>query len=89
MVLRIIKRQFFLYLNEHISCDPSLEPSCQDGSHGGSQNMFLWRNMANIPKLSLLPLLIWSTGHFLVSVENFFNKIEVLSIIRVLSQDGS
>ena len=38
-VLRIIERSFFLFLNENISCNPSLEPSC-DGSDDGSQHMF-------------------------------------------------
>ena len=37
----------FLFLNEIICCDPSLEPSQRDGSNDGSQNMILWRNMAN------------------------------------------
>ena len=31
----------FLILNENICCDPSLEPSHQDGSNDRSQNMFL------------------------------------------------
>ena len=31
---------FFLFLNENICCDPSLEPSRRDGSNDGSQNMF-------------------------------------------------
>ena len=31
---------FFLFLNENILCDPSLEPSQRDGSNDGSQNMF-------------------------------------------------
>ena len=31
---------FFLFLNENICCDPSLEPSRRDGSNEGSQNMF-------------------------------------------------
>ena len=39
----------FLFLNGNIWCDPSLEPARQDGSNDGSQNMFLWRNMANYP----------------------------------------
>ena len=30
-------------------CDPSLEPSRQDGSNNGSQNLFLWKHMANYP----------------------------------------
>ena len=34
---------------KNICCDPSLEPSHRDGSNDGSQNMFLWRNMANYP----------------------------------------
>ena len=46
-VLRIIQIYFFLFLNEKICCDPSLEPSRRDGSNNGSQNTFVWRNMAN------------------------------------------
>ena len=47
-VLRIIQiRSFFLFLNINICCDPSLEPSRGDGSNDGSQNMFLWRYIAN------------------------------------------
>ena len=42
----------FLFLNENICCDSSLGPSRRDGSNDGSQNMFLWRNMANYPFLS-------------------------------------
>ena len=41
----------FLFLNKNISCDPSLEPSQRDGSNVGSQNMFLWRIIANYPKI--------------------------------------
>ena len=37
----------FLFLNENIYRDPSLEPSQRDGSNDWSQNMFLWTNMAN------------------------------------------
>ena len=45
---------FVLFLKENICCDPSLEPSGRlepsrpDSSNDGSQNMFLWRNMAII-----------------------------------------
>ena len=39
----------FLFLNENICCDPSLEPSRRDGSNDESQNMFLQRNIANYP----------------------------------------
>ena len=35
-VLRIIQRCFFLFFNENIPCDPSLEPSRGDGSNEGS-----------------------------------------------------
>ena len=41
-VLKIIQRFFFIFLNENICCDPPLEPSHQDGSNDGSQNMLLW-----------------------------------------------
>ena len=47
--MRIIQRKFFLLLKENICCDPSLEPSLQDGSDDGSQIMFLWRNMVDYP----------------------------------------
>ena len=71
-VLRIIQRQFFLFLKENICCDPSLEPSQRDGSNDGSQNMLLWRISEIwiiIPKLSLLPFLIWSTEMVCVNIE--------------------
>ena len=48
-VLTIIQRQVFLFLNENICCDPSLEPSQRDGSNDGSQNMFLWSKVAYYP----------------------------------------
>ena len=41
-------------------CDPSLEPSRQDGSNEGSQYMFLWRNIENY--LLIIPILFYSTG---------------------------
>ena len=37
----------FLIYKENICCDPSLKPSPGDSFNDGSQNMFLWRNMAN------------------------------------------
>ena len=37
----IFQRSFFLFLNENVCCDPSLEPCRQDGSNDGSQNVFL------------------------------------------------
>ena len=40
---------FFLFLIETISCDPSSEPSRRDGSDEGSQPMFLCRNNKNYP----------------------------------------
>ena len=46
-LLMIIQRQIFLFVNENICCDPSLEPSRRDASNDGSQNMFLWRSMAS------------------------------------------
>ena len=33
--------EFFLFLNENVCYDPSLEPSWRDGPNDGSQNMFL------------------------------------------------
>ena len=39
-------------LNKNIFCDPSLEPSCRDGSNEGSQHMFLLKNKKNYPPLS-------------------------------------
>ena len=43
---------FFLFLKENICCDLSLELSRQEGCNDGSQNMFLWRNIANYLFLS-------------------------------------
>ena len=40
---------------------PSLEPSWQNGSNEGSQDMFYVEILKIVPQLSLLPLLIWST----------------------------
>ena len=40
---------FFLFLNENICCDPSLEPSQRDGSKNGSQHTFKRSNMENYP----------------------------------------
>ena len=34
----------FLFLSENICCDPSLEPSQQDGSNDGSQICFYGKN---------------------------------------------
>ena len=59
--MKIIQRYFFLFLNENISCDPTLEPSKRDGSNDVSQNMFYGEILLIIPSFSLLPLLIWST----------------------------
>ena len=51
-VLRIIQRYFFLFLNENICCDPSLEPSRRDGSNDGSQNMcFCGKILINSQKI--------------------------------------
>ena len=49
---------FFLFINENICCDPSLEPSRRDGSNDGSQDMFYGEIWLSIPELSLLSLLI-------------------------------
>ena len=42
-------KDIFLFLNENIYCDPSLEPFQWDGFSDGSQNVFLWRNFDNYP----------------------------------------
>ena len=39
----------FLFLQENIHCDPSLEPSRRDGSNEESQCMFVWSNKENYP----------------------------------------
>ena len=61
-MLRISQRYFFFLFNQNICCDPSLELSQGDSSNDGSQNMVLWKNMVIIPKLSLLPVLIWNSA---------------------------
>ena len=60
-VTEIIYRQFSILLQISISCDPSLEPSCPDGSNEGSQHIFYGEIRKIIFELSLLPLLTWST----------------------------
>ena len=56
----IIPRYFFLFHSQNICCDPSLELVRRDGFNDGSQSMFCEEIWIVIPKLSLLPLLIWS-----------------------------
>ena len=36
-----------LFLHKNVFSDPSLEPSCQEGSNEGSQHRFLLRNKKN------------------------------------------
>ena len=38
-----------IFLISQRKCDLSLESSQRDGSNDGSQNMFLWRNIASYP----------------------------------------
>ena len=52
----------FLFLNKNICCDPSLEPSRCDGSNDGYNISLKGVILKIILKLSLLPLLIWSTA---------------------------
>ena len=60
-VLRLIQIYFFLFINENICCDPSLEQFWRDVYFDGSHNMFYGEIWLIIAKLSLLSLLIWST----------------------------
>ena len=46
----------------------SLEPSRQDGSNSGSQNMFYGEIWVIIRTLSLLTLLIWSTANIIYAL---------------------
>ena len=39
----------FFYFSKKTCCDSSLELSRRDGSNDGSQNMVLWRKVANYP----------------------------------------
>ena len=55
----INQKKKFLFLNENICCDPSLEPSQRDGFNEGPQYMFLWgkknwKLSKNCPHYSLL-----------------------------------
>ena len=43
----IIRDNFLLILHKNICCDPSSEPSQQDGSDEGSQHMVSTRNKKN------------------------------------------
>ena len=53
-----LSKIFFLFLNENISCDPSLEPSRRDGSNDRHKICFYGGVWKIFPELSLLPLLI-------------------------------
>ena len=58
-VLQTQFSSFFLFLNENIHCDTSLELSLRD-IYGE-----IW---LVIPKLSLLPVLIWSTVSIVICI---------------------
>ena len=64
---------FFLFLNENISCDPSLEPSWGDGSNEGSQICFFMEKYGKL-SLNYTPLLIWSIA---LSISIHTNKVSV------------
>ena len=56
---------FFLFLNENICCDYSLEPSRRDGSDEGHNiclNGEIWKI---VPNFSLLAFLILSTAEYM------------------------
>ena len=50
-----------MFLDKNLLCDPSLEPSYQDGSKEGSHCMFSLRISKIILELSSIPLLIRSS----------------------------
>ena len=52
---------FFLFLIETICCNPSSEPSRQDGSDEGSQHMFLCRIKRIIPNYHQILICIYSS----------------------------
>ena len=60
-VLRIIQRYFFLFLNKNRCCHPSLECLNKTVLMNGQKIRLQGEIWLIIPKLSLLPLLIWST----------------------------
>ena len=49
--LMIIRDTFLLILHKNICCDPSSEPSRQDGSDEGSQHMVSIRSKKNYPTI--------------------------------------
>ena len=80
---------FFLFPNENICCDPSLEPSQRDGSNEGNNICFCGEIGIIILKL---PLLIWSTerNNFCDAVFAFlgleaFSKWDLLLRKRIYS----
>ena len=50
----IIRDNFLLILQKTLCCDPSSDPSREDGLDEGSQHMLSMRNKKNIIKYSLL-----------------------------------
>ena len=64
---------------KHIWYDPLLAPSLWNGSNDGFKTCFYGEVLLIIPKLSLLPLFIWSTGNNCTDTEHQIRWI--LSII--------
>ena len=48
----------FIFPNENIYCDPSLEPSHRDSSNEGSQHVFIEKSRKNFFEFSSIPPLI-------------------------------
>ena len=62
-VLKIIQRQFFLFPNESVCCDSSLEPPQEDGSNDGSP--CCKGSQENYPKISpVFHFRLYSDGYF-------------------------
>ena len=46
---RIVKNNIFLFLNENVCCDPTVQPSHQDSSNEESQCTLLCKNIESLP----------------------------------------
>ena len=68
----------FLFLNENLCCDPSLELSQWDGSTERSQNVFVWRNMAHYPKI--IPVTLSYLEHCIYQFEDVWFTLKMFNL---------
>ena len=67
--------RYFVFYNDNLCCDSLLEPFRQDRSNEESQNMFLFTNIENSPKIT--PVIPSNLEHYYI---NYFIYIIFLNL---------